>query len=329
MATINQAAWTGRDLQAKPDLWTHRLSAQEVGELDAALRAIERVDRPMDAWSPKDFSFDAIPAAAHRWRKALQDGLGFVLIKGVPIAGHSIEALRCLYWVLGRDFGEPASQNAAGDLICDIRDTGADPASANTRLYTTRAEQDFHTDGADIIGLLCLKPARSGGVSRIVSSVTVLREFERRRPDLAPLLYGPWPFHLHGQSGPGGPTHFMMPIVRAAEGGVGSFFIGWYIRRSQELADAPRLSAAQEEALALYEEIANDPALYLDMNFEPGDIQWLKNAVILHKRTEYEDWPEPDRKRHLLRLWLTARDFTDGDERLRSGVTRARTSADA
>ena len=319
--TTPPQAWTGAALQRQPDLWTHRLSPTETGELRAAAARIAADRRPFSDWSADALGLTAIAAASRRWRETLRDGLGFVLIKGVPVAGQSEAALRGLFWALGRLLGEPVSQNAAGELMCDIRDTGADPNNANTRLYTTRAEQDFHTDGADVIGLLCVKPARAGGVSRIVSSVSVYRELERRRPDLAPLLAEPWPFHLHGQSGPGGPTHFMMPIVRAHDGGLSSFFIGWYIRRSQELADAPKLTAAQWEVLALYEAIANDPALYLDMDFEPGDIQWLKNAVILHKRTEYEDWPQPERKRHLLRLWLTARDFEDGDERLRSGVT--------
>jgi hypothetical protein len=315
--------WSGKELQSRPDAWTWRLGPDEVAELAAAAAQIEAGGAAHASWSPADFSWTAIPAAARGWRARLRSGHGFVLVKGVPIEGLSEAVTRALYAALGALLGDAVSQNAAGELMCDIRDTGDDPRDANTRLYTTRAEQDFHTDGADIIGLLCLKPARAGGVSRIVSSVSVYREFQRRRPYLAPLLRAPWPFHLHGQSGPGGPTHFMMPIVREDADRVSSFFIGWYIRRSQDLADAPKLTPAQWEALALYEEIANDPALYLDMNFEPGDIQWLKNATILHKRSDYEDWPEPARKRHLLRLWLTARDFEDGDERLRRGVAAA------
>jgi hypothetical protein len=102
-----------------------------------------------------------------------------------------------------------------------------------------------------------------------------------------------------------------------------TFFIPWYIRRSQELPDAPRLTDAQREAIETIERLANDPRFYLDMRFEPGDVQWLKNASILHKRTAYEDHAEPEKKRHLLRLWLSAPDFDDGDERLRSGVTEA------
>jgi hypothetical protein len=313
--------WEGRVLQSAPERWTHYLNVREQEEARTALdQAAQSTQSPTD-WAASGFAWEALKQAGKRWRSTLSTGLGFILIKRLPIEGYPEKAVRSLYWAIGQMLGVAVPQNVAGDLICNIRDTGADPTNPNTRLYTTRAEQDFHTDGADIIGLLCLKPARSGGVSRIVSSVAVLKEFERRRPDLTSLLYQPWPFHNHGQ---GGASHFMMPIVRAHDTGAASFFIGWYIRRSQELADAPRLTEAQLEALALYETIANDPALYLDMNFEPGDIQWLKNSVILHKRTEYQDWPEEARKRHLLRLWLTAGDFKDGDERLRRGVVTSR-----
>jgi hypothetical protein len=116
------------------------------------------------------------------------------------------------------------------------------------------------------------------------------------------------------------PVHFARPICRDQGGRLNTFFIPWYIRRAQELPDVPRMTADQTAALEMLESIANDPALYLDMEFRPGDIQWLKNSVILHKRTGYEDWDEPHRKRHLLRLWLAAPDFDDGDDQLRRGI---------
>src|SRR4029078_12573030 len=91
-------------------------------------------------------------------------------------------------------------------------------------------------------------------------------------------------------------------------------------RRAQELPDVPPLTSEQNAAIEMMEQTANDPGFYLDMEFRPGDIQLLKNSIILHKRTAYEDWDEPERKRHLLRLWLAAPDFEDGDEQLRRGL---------
>ena len=197
--------------------------------------------------------------------------------------------------------------------------TGADPSDPSTRLYKTRAEQDFHTDGADIIGLLCLRGSKHGGESRIVSSVTVVNEVFRRDPALVPVLFRDFYWHYFEPHMPA-PVHFTRPICRDQGGRLNTFFIPWYIRRAQELPDVPRMTEEQTAALEALESIANDPALYLDMEFRPGDIQLLKNSVILHKRTEYEDWDEPSRKRHLLRLWLAAPDFDDGDEQLRRGV---------
>jgi len=189
----------------------------------------------------------------------------------------------------------------------------------------TLAEQDFHTDGADIIGLLCLRTSKSGGASRIVSSVTVFNEVLRRRPDLAPVLFRDFYWHYFEPQMPA-PVHFVRPICSRKGGGLNTFFIPWYIRRAQELPDVPPMTAEQTAALELLEATANDPSLYLDMEFLPGDIQLLKNSVILHKRTTYEDWEDPARKRHLLRLWLSAPDFDDGDEQLRGGIRLGRSS---
>ena len=207
------------------------------------------------------------------------------------------------------------AQNLDGELLTDIRDTGADPADPDVRLYRTRAEQDFHTDGADVIGLLALQAARQGGISRVVSSVRVYHELARQRPDLAELLHAPWFFHLPGGRARGLPEALPRPIVRRVGAKLETFYIGWYLRNAQGLAGVPPLSAAQHEALALYEALANDPRLFVDMDLVPGDVQWLRNCFVLHKRTGYEDWPEPERRRHLLRLWLQVDRLADGTPR--------------
>ena len=318
-------AWLGRDLRQETS-WIYILDAAEREEMERALDALR--NRPLSAITAFDVPLPRVRVALASWRRELKSGRGFVLVRGVPVKGHSPEDIANLYWLLGLHMGAPVPQNTRGELLCDIRDKGADPRDPNVRLYATRAEQDFHTDAADIIALVCLQTAKSGGVSRIVSSVTVFNEFQKRRPDLVELLFEDWYFFLQGHELPGMPQYFKMPICRTDGLSLATFFLGWYIRRAQALDEVPKLSSRHEEALRLLEELANDPELYLDMQFQPGDIQWLKNSVTLHKRTDYEDWPEPERKRHLLRLWLTARDFEDGDERLRSGIN-ARTTEKA
>ncbi len=206
-------------------------------------------------------------------------------------------------------------QNLEGETITDIHDTGADPRDPDVRLYRTRAEQDFHTDGADVIGLLSVNPRLAAAPSRIVSSVRVYEEMRARRSDLAALLLEPWFFRIPGAKARGLPEALPRPIVTIQGGTTESCFIGWYIRNAQGVGGVPPLTAEQHEALALYEAIANDPALYLDMDFQPGDVQWLRNCFVLHKRTAYEDHPEPARKRHLLRLWLGIDRLADGTPR--------------
>lgn len=248
----------------------------------------------------------------------LDAGRGFILVRGFPVAAYSEEEAAFAYWLIGLHMGHPVPQNRQGDLLGHVRDDGADPKQPGIRLYRTRAKLDFHTDGADIIGLLCLQAARSGGLSRIASSISVFNELLRRRPDLVPVLFEPFYWDREADALPGEPPYFPFPICRYQR--LGTLYIGWYIRNAQRFAEVPRLFAAQTEAIDMIDAIANDPAFYLDMDFEPGDMQFLKNAVILHARTDYEDWEQPNKKRHLLRLWLSNSHFKDGNDQIRRGI---------
>jgi len=294
------AAWRGADLRADRS-WVVELTEEQRAELRAGGPLV------------------ALAAAVRDWRARLQTGLGVLLVRGVPVEDLTGQECRDVFSLLGSHLGDPVGQNRDGDLLTDIRDVGNDPSDPDVRLYTTAAEQDFHTDGADLIGLLCLRTAKSGGINRVVSSVTVYDEIVAARPDLAPLLEQDWHFFLHTQDD-GTPLTFPMPIVRRDGDRVASFFIPWYIRRAQGLPGVPDLTPEQDEVLRLYEATANRPDLYLDMDFRPGDMQWIRNAAVLHKRTAYVDRPEPGRRRHLLRLWLAARDFADGSDLLRGGI---------
>ena len=239
----------------------------------------------------------------------------------MPVDRYGEADAALAYWGLGLHLGRAVSQNAAGDLLGHVRDAGLERRDPTIRQYRTREPLGFHTDGSDIVGLLCLRPAKSGGTSRIASSTAIYNEIARRRPELAALLHEPFPFDRNGEERPGEPPFFTLPLCRLADDRLRTFYIGWYIRDSQRHPQAPRLTRAQSEAIDCIDAIAGDPRVHLDMDFRPGDIQWLKNAAILHSRTEFEDHPEPERKRHLLRLWLTSRRaFADGDAFLQQGV---------
>lgn len=313
--------WAGADLR-DPGAWCEPLGPDERAELSRIVSSLE--EHPLESLTPAQLpTTGPLAAASRRWRHALSHGLGFLLLKGLEVDAMTPAQLARSFLVLGLYLGTPAPQTLRGALLTDVRDTGADPALLSTRLYTTRAEQEFHTDGADIIGLLCRRPARSGGASRIVSASAVVDELRRRHPALYPVLFEEFPWHYQEEGFPAAVLSRPICTVPArTEAGalLNTFLIPWYIQRSQELPTAPRLRPEQSEALHELLRIANDPHFFLEMDFQPGDIQWIKNAAILHKRTAYEDHDEPDHKRHLLRLWLRAPDFADGDDQLRAGL---------
>lgn len=312
------SAWTGPDL-ARRDDWIYELSPREISAIERLVSKLRATGKSRDEITRSDVRLDVLEPAVESWRRELERGRGFLLVRGLPVERLDEDDAMLAYWALGVHLGTPVPQNFQAEILTHVRDTGADPSDPSTRLYKTRVEQDFHTDGADIICLLCLRTSRSGGQSRIVSSVSVFNEVRRRRPDLAPVLFRDFYWHYF-EPEMGNPIHFVRPICAKRGGGLNTFFIPWYIRRAQDLPGVPPMTEEQEETVAILETVANDPALYLDMEFRPGDVQLLKNSVILHKRTAYEDWPEPERKRHLVRLWLAAPDFDDGDEQLRRGI---------
>ena len=312
-------AWRNADV-TRDRRWDHTLSPAQVGELvDEARAAVARGVTPQSV-SRDDLPLALMQDSLRSWRDEIADGLGFVLVHGFPVDKLDETETEVAYIGIGQHLGRRVGQNSAGDLLTHIRDDRTPQTGAIKRLYRTRDRQDFHSDGADIIGLLCLHAAKSGGESMIVSSRAVLREMENRRPDLVdelrvPLCWDRQDDHLPGQQ----PWFDLAPLFDI-DGETRVFYVGWYIRNAQRHPDVPRLTGRQLEAMELLESIANDPGFHLEMSFRPGDIQLLNNATVLHSREAYEDHAEPERRRHLLRLWLAAHDFASVEESLRGGM---------
>jgi hypothetical protein len=221
----------------------------------------------------------------------------------LPVDRWSADDTALIYWGIGLHLGRPGAQNAAGDLLGHVVDTGEDAALPFVRRYRTAGDIAYHCDRADAVGLLCVETARRGGASRLVSSVTVYDELLRRRPDLIDRLYEPVALDRRdeGSTGPG-----WVPVTpcRHASGRLRTFYHSDYFRSAARHSDAP-VGDRERELFDVYEGIASEPGLYLDMQLERGDLQLVSNHVILHARTAYEDAADAGRKRHLLRLWLT------------------------
>jgi len=302
------SAWYGPEMAAS-DAWVRPFSPAEIGEIDAAVDAAIATGRRLIDVRQADFPLPTLAARLLEIRREVLEGRGFVLLRGLPVEHWPRERTAMAYWGLGAHLGAARSQNAQGHLLGHVRDMGLSTDDPRVRIYQTRERQNFHTDSCDIVGLLCLKTARRGGLSAIVSSMTIYNEMRRRVPDLLRLLFDPLATDRRGEVPAGQQPYYMMPVFHWHLGYLSAVYTRPYINSAQRnFPDAPRLSARHVEVLDLFDTLANDPALNLTMSFQPGDIQFLHNHTMLHDRTAYEDSPDPAEKRHLLRLWLAAPD---------------------
>jgi hypothetical protein len=298
------AAWRGDEL-SRDDRWRIELSRDQIEEFEAAVQTALATGRPTAELGRDEFPLPRLAGEIDTWRRELATGRGFVVVTGLPIDRWPGDHVELFFWCFGLHLGLPGGQNPAGDLLGHVRDSGARAQDEFVRLYQTAADIAYHCDAADVVGLLCMRRARSGGLSRIVSSVSVFNELFSKRPELARRLFDPMLLDVR-DARPGDAFRFFpVPPCRFAEGRLRTFYHSDYFRSVQRHEDAARHTDLERELLDRYEEIARTPGLYLDMDLEPGDIQLVSNHTVLHARTGYEEWPEPDRKRHLLRLWLS------------------------
>jgi len=298
------SAWRGKDLPTLESM-AYRLSADEVTEIETALAAAQASGLPVRDLTAEDFPLPSLTAKFAGWRNTLSMGLGFVVLRGVPVERWTQAQSECFFWCFGLHLGRPGEQNPDGDLLGHVIDLREKVATETTRLYKTAANIDYHCDAADVVGLLCLKRAREGGHSRIVSSVAVFNELLQRRPDLAPRLFDPVALDIRDKEVNEAGSSLPIPPCRYAAGQLRTFYHADYFRSASRHDDVPELTTEEQELLDTYEAIALEEGMYLDMDLEPGDIQLLSNHTNLHARTEYEDFEDPAERRHLLRLWLS------------------------
>jgi hypothetical protein len=297
------SAWYGPAVAGRSD-WIESLSPAELSEIEAASRQLAASECDWERLTRSDFPLPTLSRRLPKIRDEVLDGRGFVLLRGLPVErwGRRLSALAFLG--LGLHLGNLRSQNRQGHLLGHVRDLGLKSQDPHVRIYQTNERQNYHTDSCDIVALLCLQPAKAGGLSSLVSSVTIFNEMRRRRPDLAAVLFERIETDRRGEVPAGEMPYFCIPVFNWHEGLLSAIYHRTYIESARRFPGVPPLSETQIEALDLFDELSNDPALNFQMQFETGDIQLVHNHTLLHDRTAFEDWPEPARKRHLLRLWL-------------------------
>jgi Taurine catabolism dioxygenase TauD, TfdA family len=302
--------WLGSQIDYRQE-GLHTLSPDEIGEVDAALQYLRgRGDIDFPGITPETFPLPTVGAFFRRLGDELRTGRGFLLLRGLPRDRYSVDDMARIYFGLGAHIGTPIPQSYLGELLANVIDVS--DIEPEARGYHAGGAQRFHTDTCDIVSLMCLRGAKSGGVSRIASAAAVHNRLLETRPDLLETLYGDYVFRRMERDAQNGSGVLVkrVAIYSRASGVLSCNISGSYPNRAVAAGDAI-MTRLQVEALDELERLAASPEFHLDMSIGEGDIQFLNNRVILHGRTGYEDWPPVANRRHLLRLWLHVPSWPD------------------
>ena len=302
-----RAAWRGEALAQAQD-WHLELDAPALAELEAATARLLESGADLTALDAAQVPLPTLASRIALWRAELLHGRGFILVHGLPVERYARSEVVALFLALGAHLGKARSQNAKGHVLGHVCDLGLSSSDPNVRIYQTRERQTFHTDSCDIVGLLCLREARRGGDSLLVSAHAIFNELRATAPELLARLLRPMAHDRRGEVPEGQAPWFPMPVFSWFAEELTVFYQRQYFDSAQRFADAPRLTAEDVAALDAFDALANDARLVLPMRLAPGDMQFVHNHALLHDRTAFEDWPEPERHRHLLRLWLASPD---------------------
>jgi Taurine catabolism dioxygenase TauD, TfdA family len=300
------AAWMAAELEQSTDWW-HSFTETEREEIDAALEHARQIDPDLDLarLGPDEFPLPTVATLVETIQRQLVDGRGVMVCAGFPVESYSLQELRVIWWCLSQHIGTPVAQSWRGDVLGDVRDLGTGIAGRAGRGYTSNAELRFHSDSADVTALFFLRRAKRGGDTRLASSVAVHNEIARRRPDLLAVLYEPFTVSWQSNEPPGEQPWYDLPVYGRVGDDVACAYVGSNILWAEKNCGAPPLTPKQVEAVEYVARVAAEPAFWIERALEPGSMLFVYNHTAFHMRTEFEDDPDPARKRHLLRAWLS------------------------
>jgi hypothetical protein len=305
-AVGGESAWLASDL-AHNETWERDLDSSEIATITSALAHERSVNPELDlsAMTVESFPLVGFVDEIGRLRSQIVDGVGTMVYRGFPVERFSDDDLRAVWWGLNLHVGTAVSQSWRGDVIGDVRDIGTGIAGRAGRGYTSNTELNFHSDAADVTGLFFLRQGRTGGLSRLSSSVAVHNEILRRRPDLLDVLYEPFTVSCQANEMPGDPPWYELPVFGRSGDDVACAFVKTNILWAAKNTGAPLLSDAQVEAIEFLAEVASEPQFWVERRFEAGTMWFCSNHTVLHMRTEFTDFDDAARKRHLLRVWMS------------------------
>jgi len=298
------ADWRGADVAKRTD-WIHEFTREEIAEIESATRHALASGKTLETLTAADFPLPLVAQRLAHARTYLEDGLGIYQFRGINVDGYDKATLRLMYWGIGKHMGTAVSQSKDGDLLGDVRDVGVDVNSPQGRGYKSNQRLTFHTDTCDVVGLMVLRVAKAGGLSLLASSHAIHNHLARTRPDLLEVLHQPFTWSWQTQEPIGGTPHYQQPLFSMKDGKLSCRYVRVHIKSGQRFPEAPRLTPLQIEALDAFDELAWSEDFHFTFMFKPGDLQFVNNHVALHSRTAFDDYEETDRKRHLLRMWLS------------------------
>ncbi|MDP2417423.1 MAG: TauD/TfdA family dioxygenase [Hydrogenophaga sp.] len=290
------AAWRGSELVGDSS-WLHPLSRESVAEIDAALAHVKAQGLSFPRFGKEDFPLKTLEPELKRWADELENGRGFLALRGLPVERYSDEDINTVYYGLGLYLGQPVCQNPRGELIGAVMNVG-DANNKNTRVYETNLYLPYHSDPSDVVGLLCVRKAKAGGLSSLVSVAAIYNEILEKHPEYLGLYYRPLYFAHLCEALPS-----LSPIFSHHQGKLSCRYLRQYIELGHEIRQQP-LSLVEIEALDLFDTVMHQPSIRLDMMLEPGDLQFANNYAVLHSRNDFQDDTDPARHRKMLRLWL-------------------------
>lgn len=300
-------AWSASSLD-EPRHWYVCLSSGAQAELENALARFREAPRPVETIRSEEYSLTALDLELEPARTALEPGRGFVIIRGLDVGRCSTREAQVAYWLVGSLLGAPFAQNVQGTVLYDVRDTGRS-VTEGARFSVTNAESSFHTDNSfgdtvlDYVGLLCLKTARSGGLSQNVSGYAAVDVLRRNHPELLHVLEQPFLVDRRGGFLQGESPTVPVPVLTWRDGELLVRYLRYWIEAGHDRAGQP-LAPEQRRALDTLDAVLNRPDLRAEFALFPGDMFFINNRWILHNRTAFEDHQEPEHRRHLVRLWL-------------------------
>ena len=314
-----RCVWTGAELEASGD-WCRSWPQDAVAEIDRALSVAKATGKPITDVTAAEFPMPGLQRFLDGLLAELEDGRGAVRVTGFPVDRYSDADLRLAFWGIGRNLGTPVNQTAFGEILGEVRDESQDDGRVTQQLTEHRAGSDavlasrararstgplrFHTDRCDVIALMCAANGIDGGVSKLASIPYIHNAILARRPDLHALLCRDyWRSRPEDEEGIRADRVFALPVFGVRDGKITSQYSRTYVEQAQEVDGVPRMTAAQDEALDLLAEIAEESCLHAP--FAPGDLQLLNNHVVYHGRTAYADDRAAGKTRCLLRIWLS------------------------